>query len=105
VNPHVKRRYLVIGWTGWTLAHFEFWVSVNPISTRGADYTHHINACLPGYEKLTTSLKCIFSLFRLLQSYIPKYSKKSNESCTVFLFYGPEAAQKGLYSLEINGIQ
>ena len=33
----------------------EFGVSVNPISTRGADYAHHITASPPGLENLTAS--------------------------------------------------
>ena len=32
------------GWAGWALAHPEFGSSVNPITTRGADYAHHITA-------------------------------------------------------------
>ena len=32
------------GWAGWTLAHPEFGSSVNPTTTRGADYAHHITA-------------------------------------------------------------
>ena len=28
------------GWAGWALAHPEFGSSVNPITTRGADYAH-----------------------------------------------------------------
>ena len=34
------------GWAGWALAHPEFGSSVNPITTRGADYAHHITACI-----------------------------------------------------------
>ena len=33
------------GWAG-----SEFGSSVNPITTRGADYAHHINASPPGFE-------------------------------------------------------
>ena len=32
------------GWAGWALAHPEFGSSVNPITTRGADYANHITA-------------------------------------------------------------
>ena len=46
----------VSGWAGWTLAHPEFGISVNPIPTRGADYAHHITACPTGFENLTASL-------------------------------------------------
>ena len=35
------------GCSGWALAHPEFWSSVNPITTRGADYAHHITASPP----------------------------------------------------------
>ena len=44
------------GWAGWALAHPEFGSSVNPISTRGADFAHHITACPPGFENLAASL-------------------------------------------------
>ena len=44
------------GWAGWALAHPEFGSSVNPITTRGADYAHHITASLPGYENPAASL-------------------------------------------------
>jgi hypothetical protein len=37
-------------WAGWALAHPEFGSSVNPITTRGADYAHHITASQPGFE-------------------------------------------------------
>ena len=46
------------GWAGLALAHPEFGVSVNPIPTRGADYTHRITACPPGFENLAASLVC-----------------------------------------------
>ena len=38
------------GWAEWALAHPEFGSSVNPITTRGADYAHHITASPPGFE-------------------------------------------------------
>ena len=38
------------GWVGWALAHPEFQSSINPITTRGADYAHHITASPPGFE-------------------------------------------------------
>ena len=38
------------GGAGWALAHLEFWSSVNPIKTRGADFAHHITASPPGFE-------------------------------------------------------
>ena len=41
---------------GWTLAHSEIGVSVNPIPTRGANYAHCITACPPAFENLTASL-------------------------------------------------
>ena len=33
-----------------------FWKSVNPISTRGTDYSHHIATCHPGFSDLPTAL-------------------------------------------------
>ena len=44
------------GWAGWALAHPEFGSSVNPITTRGADYAHHITAIPPGFEIPAASL-------------------------------------------------
>ena len=43
-------------WAGWALAHPEFVSSVNPITTRGADYAHHITASPPGFENPAESL-------------------------------------------------
>ena len=34
-------------WAGWALAHPEFGSLVNPITTRGADYAHHITVSPP----------------------------------------------------------
>ena len=47
------------GWAGWTLAHPEFGSSVNPITTRGADYAHHITASPPGFEIPVASLNMV----------------------------------------------
>ena len=44
------------GWAGWALAHPEFGSSVNPITTRGADYAHHITASTPGFENPAAAL-------------------------------------------------
>ena len=44
------------GWAGWALAHLEFGNSVNPITTRGADYAHHITASPPGFENPAAAL-------------------------------------------------
>ena len=44
-------------WAGWALAHPEFGNSVNPISTRGADYARHITASPPGFENPAASLQ------------------------------------------------
>ena len=53
-------------WAGWALAHSEFGSSVNPITTRGTDYAHHITVCPPRFENLAASLTsilmCLFSL-------------------------------------------
>ena len=44
------------GWAGWALAHPDFGSSVNPITTRGADYAHHIIASPPGFENSAAAL-------------------------------------------------
>ena len=46
------------GWAGWALAHPKFGISVNPITTRGADYAHNITASPPGFEIPAASLGC-----------------------------------------------
>ena len=43
-------------WAGYSLAHPEFGSSVNPITTRGVDYAHHITARPPGFENPAASL-------------------------------------------------
>ena len=48
------------GWTGLALAHAEFGSSVNPITTRGADYAHHITASPPGFENPAAALYCMY---------------------------------------------
>ena len=45
------------GWAGRALAHSEFGSSVNPITTRGADYAQRITASPPGFENLAAALK------------------------------------------------
>ena len=44
------------GWAGWALAQPEFGSSVNPITTRGADYAHHITASPPGFGNPAAAL-------------------------------------------------
>ena len=44
------------GWAEWALAHPEFGRSVNPITTREADYAHHITTSPPGFENPAASL-------------------------------------------------
>jgi len=44
------------GWAGWALAYPEFGNSVNPITTRGADYAQHITASPSGFENPAASL-------------------------------------------------
>ena len=43
----------------------EFESLVNPITTRGADYTHHITASPPGFENPAASLHGTSQLFQL----------------------------------------
>ena len=86
-RPLVATRFQIIrthisdaagGWAGWVLAHPEFGSSVHPIPTRGADYTHHITACPPGFENLTASLHIIEVSIRYaaIISYFPKHKAK-----------------------------
>ena len=48
------------GWAGGALAHPEFGSSVNPITTRGADYAHYITASPPGFENQRQLCYCHF---------------------------------------------
>ena len=48
------------GQGGRALAHVEFGSSVNPITTRRADYAHPITASPPKFENLAASLGCGF---------------------------------------------
>ena len=83
------------GWAGWALAHPEFGSSVNPITTRGADYAHHITASPPGFEIPAASL--IFSekatklceIFTLLLSEctVVKSKVKISKNCVAFSEY------------------
>ena len=47
----------VMPWARWALAHSEFGSSVNPITTRGVDYAHHITASPPGFENPAAALE------------------------------------------------
>ena len=55
-NVHLSVLPLNSGWAEWALAYPEFGSSVNPITTRGADYDHHITASPPGFENPAASL-------------------------------------------------
>ena len=50
------------GWAGWAFAHLEFGSSVNPITTRGADYAHHITASPPRFGNPAASLNYSYNL-------------------------------------------
>ena len=57
------------GWAVRALAQPEFWSSVNPITTRGADDAHHVTASPPGFENPAASLlKTFFYLNILLEN-------------------------------------
>ena len=42
----------ISGWAGWA----EYGVNLTLFQPGGADYAHHITACPPRFENLTTSL-------------------------------------------------
>ena len=74
-------------WAGWALAHLEFGSSVNPITTRGADYAHHITASPPGFENPAAALACyclwnlcvkILALMKKDPSYLEQYFVRPN---------------------------
>ena len=49
-------------WAGWALAHPKFGSSVNPNTTMGADYAHHITASPTGFEIPAASLKITYHI-------------------------------------------
>ena len=59
------------GWAGWALAHPEFGTSVNPNTTRGADYAHHITASPPEFEIPAASLLCTVTFGLILLAEMP----------------------------------
>ena len=52
----IQFRAVVSGGVGGALAPPEFGSSVNPITTRGADYAHNFTASPPGFENPVASL-------------------------------------------------
>ena len=58
----IKDSAAASGWAGWTLAHPEFGSSVNPITTRGANYAHHSTASPPGFGIPAAALLSNFAL-------------------------------------------
>ena len=64
------------GWAGWALAHPEFGSSVNPITTRGADYAHYITASPPGFEIPAASLISTFlNIFKDVLKHFLRHSE------------------------------
>ena len=58
-TPNTNDSAAASGWAGWALANPEFGSSVDPITTRGADYAHHITASPPEFEIPAASLNDI----------------------------------------------
>ena len=56
LDKNTQKWILCSEWAGQALAHLEFGSSVNPITTRGADYAQGIIASLPGFENLAAAL-------------------------------------------------
>ena len=54
--PNDNAKSISVQCAGWALAHPEFGSSVNPITTRGADYAQCITASPPGFENLVAAL-------------------------------------------------
>ena len=54
-EAHTYAVLLLVGGQGGQ-AHPEFGSSVNPITTRGADYAHHITASPPRFENPAAAL-------------------------------------------------
>ena len=77
-------------WAGWPLAHLEFGSSVNPITTRGADYAHNITASPPRFENPVASLRVW---------YMPKWSyfeiQKAVKGLNLFSCFSPQQSVKG----------
>ena len=64
----------------------DFGSSVNPFTTRGADYAHHITASPPGFENPAASLRNVYkiiSCFKTATDYV--YISESNENWEKYL--------------------
>ena len=68
ITKHIIYSTAARGWAGWALAHPEFGSSVNHITTRGADYAHHITASPPRFENPAASLIQVGSKFTIAAS-------------------------------------
>ena len=68
------------GWAGWAKAHPEFGSSINPITTRAADYAHHITASRPGFEIPAASLNMMGQDDLYYTPHLLSYSVQRNES-------------------------
>ena len=102
------------GWAGWALAHLEFGSSVNSITTRGADYAHHITANPPGFEIPAASLQVYIELktksllttpgnvlpLHLVFSYQPKVQMLTTSSRILTRFNQGLFKSLGLYLYE-----
>ena len=63
-------------WAGWALAYLEFARSVNPITTRGADYAHHITTSPSRLENTVAPLsytenKCVYKIYLINTLHLP----------------------------------
>ena len=75
---------------GGAMAPPVFGRSVNPISTRGADYAHHITAGTPGFSDLPTALHST-RYFKIYETLI----------FTFYLFYFQSKTKRKKYLLKV----
>ena len=68
------------GWAGWGMAHQDFGRSVNPISTRGPRYAHHVTTCPPGFSDLATALISSGTVFAIISNLFKKLPTSTLES-------------------------
>ena len=100
MNKYILRlSEAVSGWAGWALAHSEFGSSVNPITTRGADYDHHITASPPGFEIPAASLNFVISLVPYLVICKSIFIRTSANFVQKFIIL---VSKKGLNTWEIG---
>ena len=86
------------GRAGGAAAPPDFGRSVNPISTRGADYAHHSTTCPPGFLTLAASLRyrsCLCLTIRL------RVGEQENDFQKQKMFFRSKSSDVNLYLISV----